>query len=93
MMKHIFLAAGAVLLFACGQTGKPAASQEAPAADTTQAVAAVSDKFPDPVCGMPYDTSYKESMVFHGDTLHFCSVTCKDVFSKAPEKFMAKLKH
>ncbi|MGO4611040.1 YHS domain-containing protein [Variovorax sp. 2RAF20] len=29
--------------------------------------------------------------MYKGDTLHFCSVTCKGVFEKAPEKYMAKL--
>jgi YHS domain-containing protein len=84
-MKYLLLFCSAILLFSCQQNNAPK-EQQAPAAAETQApVAAVSNKLPDPVCEMPYDTSYK------ADTLHFCSATCKGVFEKAPEKYMAKL--
>jgi YHS domain-containing protein len=90
-MKHIFIIGSALFIFACNQAPKPAEKQEMPAAKEAP-VAAVSDKLPDPVCRMPYDTSYKEWTVYQQDTIHFCSVTCKEVFAKAPEKYMAKLK-
>lgn len=45
----------------------------------------------DPVCGMPYDTSFHEWAVYKTDTLHFCSPTCKKIYEKNPAKFAAKL--
>ncbi|WP_158266937.1 YHS domain-containing protein [Chitinophaga niastensis] len=90
-MKHIFIACSALFILSCNQASKPAEKQEMPVVKETP-VGAVSDKLPDPVCRMPYDTSYKEWIVYQKDTLHFCSVTCKEVFAKAPEKYMAKLK-
>ncbi|WP_143304594.1 YHS domain-containing protein [Chitinophaga vietnamensis] len=89
-MKHILIACGALLLFSCAQNNKPAEKNAMPAAPETAPVAA-SGQLPDPVCGMPYDTAYHEWAVYKSDTLHFCSVTCKEVFQKAPEKYMAKL--
>ncbi|MGO4289615.1 YHS domain-containing protein [Chitinophaga sp. RAB17] len=93
-MKYIFFIGSALFLFACAQQNKPAennAMPATPAATTEKPVADANGKLPDPVCEMPYDTSYKEWAVYKGDTLHFCSVTCKGVFEKAPEKYMAKL--
>ncbi|SKD02403.1 YHS domain-containing protein [Chitinophaga ginsengisegetis] len=91
-MKYIFITCSALFLFACAQKQAPAenAGTPAPAAAEMPAVVA-SNKLPDPVCEMPYDTSYKEWAVYKTDTLHFCSTTCKGVFEKAPEKYMAKL--
>ncbi|MDR6565692.1 YHS domain-containing protein [Chitinophaga ginsengisegetis] len=91
-MKYIFITCSTLFLFACAQKQAPAenAGTPAPAAAETPAVVA-SNKLPDPVCEMPYDTSYKEWAVYKTDTLHFCSTTCKGVFEKAPEKYMAKL--
>lgn len=92
-MKYTFICS-ALFLFACARQSKPAennAMPATPAASTEKPVAAVNGKLPDPVCQMPYDTTYKEWAVYKGDTVHFCSVTCKSVFEKAPEKYMAKL--
>ncbi len=89
-MKYVFFACSTLFLFACAQKQPPAENTTTPAAVETP-VAAVSNKLPDPVCEMPYDTSYKEWTVYKTDTLHFCSATCKSVFEKAPEKYMAKL--
>lgn len=80
------------LLAACGTGGT---QQQAPAADTMAAAVTaspVAGKHPDPVCGMDYDTSYHEWSVYKADTVHFCSPTCKEVFDKNPEKWMAKAK-
>lgn len=93
-MKHIFVIGSALFLFACAQQNKPAENNTmpaTPAAATEKLTADANGKLPDPVCEMPYDTSYKEWTVYKGDTLHFCSPTCKGVFEKAPEKYMAKL--
>ncbi|MEC5148313.1 YHS domain-containing protein [Chitinophaga sp. 212800010-3] len=93
-MKHIFIACSAIFLFACAQQQKPAATDstamQTPAPAKNQ-LTAINGKLPDPVCEMPYDTTYKEWAVYKGDTVHFCSTTCKGVFEKAPEKYMAKL--
>ncbi|WP_160716261.1 YHS domain-containing protein [Chitinophaga solisilvae] len=92
-MKYFFIASSALLIFSCNQAPKTTEKQEMPAVETTTPEQAdISGKLPDPVCQMPYDTSYHEWTVYKNDTIHFCSITCKDVFAKAPEKFMAKLK-
>ena len=96
-MKQLIIGCSALFLFACaGQpksASQEAAQQQTPAAHQKPAeqLAAVNGKLPDPVCEMPYDTSYKEWTVYKSDTIHFCSPTCKGVFEKNPEKFMAKL--
>lgn len=90
-MKYIFLTCSVLFLFACAQQHKPADNAATtPAAEKTP-LAAVNGMLPDPVCEMPYDTTYKEWAVYKGDTVHFCSTTCKGVFEKAPAKYMAKL--
>lgn len=92
-MKQLILTCSVLLALACNQNSKPAETKDAPMPEvpaTTETV--VSDKLPDPVCQMPYDTSYKEWTVYQKDTIHFCSITCKEVFLKAPDKYMAKLK-
>ena len=93
-MKYILIGCSALFLFACARQSKTenqeSAATTAPETQTEQ-VATVNGKLPDPVCEMPYDTSYKEWTVYKTDTIHFCSPTCKGVFEKNPEKFMAKL--
>ena len=95
-MKYIFIACSTLFLFACTQQSKPAESTTTtPAGPATareeKLTADANGKLPDPVCEMPYDTAYKEFAVYKGDTVHFCSTTCKGVFENAPEKYMAKL--
>lgn len=86
----------AALMTACGNSGtKPAhdsgASTPQPAEHAPAQDAVIAGKLPDPVCGMPYDTMYKEWSVYQNDTIHFCSPTCKRVFDKNPEKYAGKL--
>ncbi|MBV8255218.1 MAG: YHS domain-containing protein [Chitinophaga sp.] len=90
-MKYVLVAA-ALFIMSCGQQSKPTetAATAAPAA-TPATEQMASGKLPDPVCEMPYDTSYHEFTVYKTDTIHFCSTTCKGVFEKNPAKFMAKL--
>lgn len=79
-----------VALIACsGPSGQQAATTQE---DTAVTAVAANGKPGDPVCEMPYDTSYQEYSVFKGDTVFFCSTTCKGVFDKNPEKYAAKLK-
>ncbi|CAL1521625.1 YHS domain-containing protein [Chitinophaga sp. MM2321] len=92
-MKLFILACSTLFIFACNQSSKPTDAQDTPMPEApAPEQAVVSDKWPDPVCRMPYDTSYKEWTVYQSDTIHFCSTTCKGVFEKNPEKFMARLK-
>ncbi|SFO30078.1 YHS domain-containing protein [Chitinophaga sp. YR627] len=84
------------LMTACGNsgtqhTGGTDSVTTQPAEHAPAENAVVAGKLPDPVCGMPYDTMYKEWSVYKTDTLHFCSPTCKRVFEKNPEKYAAKL--
>ncbi|MBW8685599.1 YHS domain-containing protein [Chitinophaga rhizophila] len=86
----------AALITACGNTGtKDTSTTDSvttqPAEHTPAENAVVAGKLPDPVCGMPYDTMYKEWSVYKTDTIHFCSPTCKRVFDKNPEKYAGKL--
>ncbi|WP_205195144.1 YHS domain-containing protein [Chitinophaga sp. Cy-1792] len=90
-MKYVLVAA-ALFIISCGQQSKPAQSDsKSTETQETAAPVAASDKLPDPVCEMPYDTSYHEWTVYKNDTIHFCSNTCKEIFLKNPEKQMAKL--
>ncbi|WP_291912829.1 YHS domain-containing protein [Chitinophaga sp. CB10] len=89
-MKYVLVAA-ALFVMSCAQQAKPAETATTGATTPETKTAAVSGKLPDPVCEMPYDTSYQEWTVYKNDTLHFCSSTCKEVFLKAPDKYMAKL--
>ena len=42
----------------------------------------------DPVCGMDVDAQRAASAsVYQGRTYYFCSVSCRDKFEKAPEKY------
>ena len=92
MYKLLYTLSLAGILAACGA---PSGQQSATTADTTDTTTtttvAANGKPGDPVCEMPYDTSYHEFSVYKGDTVHFCSVTCKGVFDKNPEKYAAKL--
>jgi YHS domain-containing protein len=91
IMKYLLFTCSALFFLACAQQSKPAREQDAAPAAGTTPLAAVNGMLPDPVCEMPYDTTYKEWTVYKGDTVHFCSATCKGVFEKAPAKYMAKL--
>ena len=43
----------------------------------------------DPVCGMTVsDTTAKEKSVFHGQTYYFCSMLCKQLFEREPQKYV-----
>ena len=91
------LLAGA--LTACNQQGKENAAVKADSVMTTATqthepqsdLQPIAGKYPDAVCGMPYDTTYHEFSVYKKDTLYFCSPTCKRVFDKNPEKYASKL--
>ena len=42
----------------------------------------------DPVCGMDVSAdSAKATTVFRGKTYYFCSISCRDNFDAAPEKY------
>ncbi|GAA0526959.1 YHS domain-containing protein [Chitinophaga japonensis] len=78
------------ILAACGTSTTQ--QQETTTAEQG-AITAIASSLPgDPVCEMPYDTSYQEWSVYKGDTVYFCSPTCKGVFDKNPEKYAANLK-
>lgn len=95
----VFATIAAGVFLACNQPSSEKAAAKAdsamstvtqPAEDTT-ALQPIAGKVGDPVCGMPYDTTYHEFSVYKNDTVHFCSPTCKRVFDKNPEKYAAKL--
>ncbi len=90
MHKLFYPLALAGFLLACGAPSTQQATTTSEE-DTAAATLAVNGKPGDPICEMPYDTSYHEFSVFRGDTVHFCSTTCKEVFDKNPEKYAAKL--
>jgi len=41
----------------------------------------------DPVCEMPYDTSWTDITVYERDTVRFCSEACKKTFLARPGKY------
>jgi len=77
------------ILAACGTS---TTQQEQAAGEQEATAITASGKPGDPVCEMPYDTAYQEWSVYKGDTVYFCSPTCKGVFDKNPEKYAANLK-
>lgn len=45
----------------------------------------------DPVCGMPVDKKTAAATYeYQGKTYYFCSTTCRDNFTKDPQKYLAK---
>lgn len=94
MKKLLYAFAVAAGLMSCGSAAKQAPMQETAMEDSTvSAVTLIAlGRMGDPICEMPYDTSYVEYSVYKGDTVHFCSPTCKGVFDKNPEKYAANLK-
>lgn len=90
-IAYMFLLAG--LMAACNGSEKKEAPAQDSAGMATQPAEqvpesdALAGKLPDPVCGMPYDTTYHELSVYKKDTVYFCSPTCKRVFDKNPEKY------
>jgi YHS domain-containing protein len=92
----VFIGLLTLVMAACSDTPKKAPALEnvtvKPAEQAPAPIQkAIAGKFPDAVCGMPYDTTYHEWSVYKKDTLHFCSPTCKRVFDKNPEKYASKL--
>ena len=95
MKKLLYVMAFAGALTACGSSNTSHQEQTPMAAqqeDTAAVSLIVNGKMGDPVCGMPYDTSYHEFSVYNADTVNFCSPTCKGVFDKNPAKYAANLK-
>ncbi len=44
----------------------------------------------DPVCGMNVDEkSAKMKVTYRGKVYYFCSVSCKEVFEKNPQRYVA----
>jgi YHS domain-containing protein len=42
----------------------------------------------DPVCGMQIDPRKAAAQnVYHGQTYYFCSIDCKGMFDREPEKY------
>lgn len=92
-MRLLSLYAGlAALLFftACKNEQAPAAEEKT---TTTESAAAPAATNIDPVCDMPYEASWTDYTVHAGDTVHFCSETCKKAFEGNPQKYVAKLSH
>lgn len=44
----------------------------------------------DPVCEMPYDSTWVSQTIYNGDTIHFCSDNCKKAFEARPNKYIKK---
>ena len=49
-------------------------------------------KVKDPVCGMTIEQEDAAASVQHqGKTYYFCSVGCRDAFTKRPDEFLKKV--
>lgn len=47
----------------------------------------------DPVCGMALSkNTAKEKSIYQGQTYHFCSALCKQLFEREPQKYISSLK-
>ncbi|WP_213086858.1 YHS domain-containing protein [Chitinophaga agrisoli] len=92
MKKLCYIVFFAGALMACGSSNTQQPAMTAQQEDTVAATLIADGKMGDPVCQMPYDTSYHEFSVYKGDTVNFCSPTCKGVFDKNPDKYAVNLK-
>lgn len=92
MKRNLFLFAFASLLFAAcsGQSGEQSdeATTNEQTEETTVPVASSEPGKMDPVCEMGYDESWTEYSVYEGDTVWFCSETCKTAFEGNPQKYV-----
>lgn len=87
-MRNLIFIAIALCITSCNNT--PKATTEAAPATTETVVAqpeAPKGKI-DPVCEMPYDQAWTEQTIYNGDTINFCSETCKKAFLGRPTKYI-----
>jgi YHS domain-containing protein len=91
-MKQLAILCFALLAFtACKEQTAETPEHKMP---ETEASAPVSNKAAilagkmDPVCEMEADTSWTEYQVHEGDTVRFCSETCKKAFTANPAKYL-----
>lgn len=64
---------------------------EANVAEGVMALAQSAEKLIDPVCGMAVTKETAAgTYVYQGKTYYFCSKTCKDNFTKDPQKYLAQ---
>ena len=44
----------------------------------------------DPICGMPISKGSNQVSVYKGKQVGFCSIVCKEMFDKNPQKYSEK---
>ncbi len=44
----------------------------------------------DPICKMHVEKDAKHSSIYQGKKVNFCSIVCKEMFDKNPEKYAVK---
>ncbi len=85
-MRNILIISLAIFIASCGNT--PATSEAisipaAPVVKTEKPAGKI-----DPVCEMPFDKAWTEQTIYNGDTITFCSETCKKAFLGRPTKYI-----
>lgn len=58
--------------------------------DNTQTINSHSSKIIDPVCGMVVEPNEEKSTLFKEIIYYFCSLKCKELFTKSPESYLNK---
>ncbi|PQJ13128.1 hypothetical protein CJD36_000295 [Flavipsychrobacter stenotrophus] len=88
-MRTIILITTILFLASCGNTPKTVTTEGTPATTETLAAKPEAPKGKiDPVCEMPYDKAWTEQTIYNGDTISFCSETCKKAFLGRPTKYI-----
>lgn len=83
MYKYI-LAIASILIISCnGAPEKMAGKIEETAKNEKKTTGKM-----DPVCEMPYDSTWVDMTIYNGDTVKFCSENCKKAFLVKPTKYI-----
>jgi YHS domain-containing protein len=90
MKRYIILFASIFAFSACNNEEHSTASEKEDSASVQIAAPVASNIEKDPVCDMEKDGSWTEFTVHEGDTVWFCSETCKTAFEGNLAKYKPK---
>lgn len=90
MKSIITIVIATLILGACNNAQK---HSDIPAKNNTVTTNSVAKKsvVTDPVCGMEKETKWTDFIVNRGDTVWFCSETCKEAFEATPKRYEKNL--
>lgn len=84
-MRNILIISIAIFITSCGNDTATKEAISIPAAPVAKAERPAGKI--DPVCEMPFDKAWTEQTIYNGDTIIFCSETCKKAFLGRPSKY------